>query len=46
MGKTAKAQPIEIVVLFGKIGLDSSDLNNVQVADVMSEWLRKKGLDK
>ena len=23
-----------------------SDLNNVQVADVMSEWLRKKGLDK
>ena len=23
-----------------------SDLNNVQVADVMSDWLRKKGLDK
>jgi hypothetical protein len=23
-----------------------SDLNNIQIADFMSEWLNKKGLDK
>ena len=32
--------------LRGNTHFPFSDLNNVQVADVMSEWLRKKGLDK
>jgi hypothetical protein len=34
------------VGLRGNTHFPFSDLNNVQVADVMSEWLRKKGLDK
>jgi hypothetical protein len=32
--------------LHGNTHFPFSDLNNVQVADLMSEWLRKKGLDK
>jgi hypothetical protein len=32
--------------LRGNTHFPFSDLNNVQVADVMSEWLRKKGLDR
>jgi hypothetical protein len=34
------------VGLRGNTHFPFSDLNNVQVADLMSEWLRKKGLDK
>jgi hypothetical protein len=34
------------VGLRGNTHFPFSDLNNLQVADVMSEWLRKKGLDK
>jgi len=32
--------------LHGNTHFPFSDLNNVQVADLMSDWLRKKGLDK
>jgi len=32
--------------LRGNTHFPFSDLNNVQVADVMSEWLKKKGLDR
>jgi len=32
--------------LHGNTHFPFSDLNNLQVADLMSEWLRKKGLDK
>jgi hypothetical protein len=34
------------VGLRGNTHFPFSDLNNVQVADLMSEWLRKKGLDR
>ena len=34
------------VGLRGNTHFPFSDLNNVQVADLMSDWLRKKGLDK
>jgi hypothetical protein len=34
------------VGLRGNTHFPFSDLNNVQVADLMSEWLRRKGLDK
>jgi hypothetical protein len=34
------------VGLRGNTHFPFSDLNNVQVADLMSEWLHKKGLDK
>ena len=34
------------VGLRGNTHFPFSDLNNVQVADVMSDWLRKKGLDQ
>jgi hypothetical protein len=34
------------VGLRGNTHFPFSDLNNVQVADVMSEWLRRKGLDR
>jgi hypothetical protein len=32
--------------LQGNTHFPFSDLNNLQVADLMSEWLNKKGLDK
>ncbi len=32
--------------IFGNTHFPFSDLNNVQVADVLSKWLKQKGLDQ
>jgi hypothetical protein len=35
-----------VAVLHGNTHFPFSDLNNLQIADLMSEWLTKKGLDR
>ncbi|MHC4759556.1 MAG: alpha/beta hydrolase, partial [Planctomycetota bacterium] len=34
------------VGIMGNTHFPFSDLNNVEIADLMSEWLTEKGLDK